>query len=89
MVRRVEGKSEIVVIPNKYKHTLDDLIDSLNTEFTDQPKSPDQLGPIDKETYNAPRSRGALLNPLEEKEDCLDKDIFVTLLELAPKTRDF
>ena len=39
VVGGAEGKSEIVAIPNKYKNTLDDLIDSSDTEFLDQPQS--------------------------------------------------
>ena len=88
MVREAEGKSEIAAILNKYKDTLDDLIDSLDTESPDQPESSDWLGPIDKRTCNVPRSRGASSSLLEEEEDRLDKDVLVTLLKLAPKTRD-
>ena len=77
-----------MAIPNKYKDTLDDLIDSLDTEFPDQPEFPDQLGPFDKGTRNAPRSRGASLSLSEKEEDCLDDDVLVTSLKLSPKTRD-
>ncbi len=38
-VRGAEGKSEIAAIPNKYKDTLDDLIDSLDTESLEAPRS--------------------------------------------------
>ncbi len=34
-----EGKSEIAAIPNKYKDTLDDLINSSNVESLKAPKS--------------------------------------------------
>ena len=81
---RGEGKSEIAEILNKYKDTLYDLIDSLDTEFSDQPESPDWPGPIDKGTRNAFRSKGALSSLLEE--DCLDEDVLVTALEQVPKT---
>ena len=87
MVGGGEGKSEIAAIPNKYKDSLDDLIDSSDTESPDQPESPDWLEPIDKGTCNVPRSRGASLSLSEEEEDCLDKDVLVTSLKLAPKTR--
>ncbi len=39
MVGGVEGKSEIAAIPNKYKDTLDDFIDSSDTESPDRPDS--------------------------------------------------
>ena len=81
-----ERKSEIVAIPNKYKDTFDDLIDSSDTEFSDQLESPDRLRPIDKGTRNTPRSRGASPSFSEEEEDCLDKDVLVTSLKLVPKT---
>lgn len=73
-------------IPNKYKNTLDDLINSSDTKSPDQPKSPDWPKPIDKGTHNARRFKGALLSL--SKEDCLDKDVLVTSLGLAPKIRD-
>ena len=85
---RGEGKSEIVAIPNKYKDTLDDLIDSSDTESPDQPESPNRLGPIDKGIHNAPRSKDASPSFSEEEEDCLDEDVLVTSLKLAHKTRD-
>ena len=88
MVREAEGKSEIAAILNKYKDTLDDLIDSLDTESPNQPESLDWLGPIDKGTRNVPRSRGTLPSFLEEEKDRLDENIFVTLLELLPKIWD-
>ena len=86
-VGKVEGRSEIAAIPNKYKNTLDNLIDSSNTKFLNQSESLDRLGPIDKGTHNVPRYRGTSPSLLEE--DCLDKNVLVTFLELAPKTQDF
>ena len=77
-----------MAIPNKYKNTFDDLIDSSDIDSPDQPESLDRLGPIDKETRNAPRFKGASPSLLEEEEDCLDQDVLVTLLKLALKTRD-
>ena len=77
-----------MVISNKYKDTLDDHIDSSDTKSPDQPESPDWLGLIEKGTRNAPRSKGASPSLLEEKEDCLDKDVLVTSLKLVPKTQD-
>ena len=81
MIRRADGKSEITAISNKYKNTLNDIIDSLDTEF------PDLSRLIDKETHNTPNSRNTSLSLLEE--DCLNKDILVTALERAPKIWDF
>ena len=43
---------------------------------------------MDKGTRNASRFKNALPSFLEKEEDCLDKNILVTLLELAPKTQD-
>ena len=77
-----------MAILNKYKDTLDDLIDSSDTESPNQPESPDRLGPIDKGTRNAPRSRGASPSLSEEEEDRLDKDVLVMSLKLVPKTWD-
>ena len=74
-----------MAIPNKYKDTLDDLIDSSDIKSPDQPESPDWLGLIDKGIRNASRSRGASPSLLEAEEDCLDKDVLVTSLKLAPK----
>ncbi len=78
-----EGKSEIVAILNKYKDTLDDLIDSSDTESPDRPDSPNWSGIFDKGPRNSPRSRDG--SPTLLEEDCLDKDVLVTSLEPAPK----
>lgn len=48
----VEGNIEILAIPNKYKESLEDLIDSLNEESQDWP------GPNDKGSCRAPRFKG-------------------------------
>ena len=62
------------------------------SEFLDQPgssnqsESPDWLGSIDKRTQNVSISRGASPSSLEE--NCLDKDILVTSLELVSRTGD-
>ena len=76
----------IMAIPNKYKNTLDDLIDSSDTESPDQPKSPDQSGSIDKMIRNSPRLTGALLSLMGE--NCLDKDVSIMVLKRALKTQD-
>ena len=76
-----------MAIPNKYKDTLDDLIDSSNIESSDQPESPDWLGPIDKGKYNSPKFRGTSSSLFEEEKNCLDEDVLVTSLELASKTQ--
>ena len=75
-----------MVIPNKYKNTLDDLIDSLNTEFLDQPDSLNWSGFIDKGSHNTLKSRGG--SSTFSEKDCLDKDISIILLEPAPKIQD-
>ena len=82
----MERKSEIAVICNKYKNTLDDLNDSLDINLLDQLKSLDWIELIDKETYNIFNSKSTSPGFLEE--DCLDKNILVMLLELAPKIWD-
>ena len=84
-----EEKSEIAAIPNKYRDTLDDLIDSSDTELPDQPESLVWLGLIDKGTRNVSRSGGAPLSLLEKKKHCLNEDVLVILLELVAKTGDF
>ncbi len=78
-----ERKSEITAIPNKYKDTLDELINSSDTESPDQSDSPDQPGLIDKGSHNAPRSKGG--SPTLLEEDRLDEDVPVTSLEPTPK----
>ncbi len=84
VVGGAEEKSEIVAIPNKYKDTLNDLIDNSDTESPDRPDSPDRPGLIDKGSRNAPRSRGS--SPTLSEEDRLDEDV---QLEPAPKIRAF
>ncbi len=79
------GKSEIAAIPNKYKDTLDNFIDSSDTESPDRSDSPDRPGLIDKGSRNASRSRGS--SPTLLEEDCLDEDVPVTSLEPTPKIR--
>ena len=80
MVRGAKGNSEIIAIPNRYKDTLSDLIDSSDAE------SLDWLRPIDKVSRNTPMSEGSPTELLEG--DCLDKDISNGSLRLAPKTRN-
>ena len=87
MIGEAEGKSKIAAIPNKYKDTLDNLIDSSDTEFPDQSEFPNWPEPIDKGTCNLLRCRDTSLSLLEE--DCLDEYVLVTALEWAPKTRNF
>ena len=74
------GNFEIVAIPNQYKDTLDDLIDSSD------PKSSDWAGPIDKRSRNAPMSKGSLADLSEG--NCADKNLSDRLSRLAPKTQD-
>lgn len=56
-----------MIILNKYKDTLNDLIDSPN------PKSLDWIGLIDERFYNALRSESSLAGL--SKKDYLDKNI--------------
>ncbi len=79
----MEEKSEVAVISNNYKDTFDDLIDSSDTKSLDRPDSLDWPGQIDKGSRNTPRSRGG--SPTLSEEDCLDEDVLITSLELAPK----
>ena len=74
------GNSEIVAIPNRYKDTLDDLIDSSD------PESPDRARPIDERSRNAPMSEGSIADCSEG--DSLDEDLLNKSSQLAPKTED-
>lgn len=49
VVGKMERKSEIAIILNKYKYTLDDLINSSDTEFSDFLDPPDWPGVIIKD----------------------------------------
>lgn len=71
-----------MVISNKYKDTLDDLIDSSDMESLNQLDFPDRSGLIDKGLGYASRSRDNSLTLLEDNQ--LDEDVSVTLLELVP-----
>ena len=83
-----EGKFEIAAIFNKYKDTLDDLIDSSDTKSPDYSDSPNWPGLIDtKGSRNAPKSKDG--SPTFLEEDCLDEDLLIMLLEPASKIRDF
>ena len=74
----MEEKFEITAIPNKYKDTLDNLINSSDTESPDQPDSPTRQGLIDKGSHNVLRSKGS--SPTLLEEDRLDENILVTLV---------
>ena len=80
-------KSEIAAISNKYIDTFDELIDSFDTKSSDHSDSPNWPRLIDKGLYNALKSKDGSSTFL--KEDCLDEDISITSLELAPKIRNF
>ncbi len=84
MIGEAKGNSEIAVIPNKYKDSFNNLIDSSNTESPDWLDSPDWPELINKRLRNALRSRGG--SPTLSKEDRLDEDV---PLEPAPKIRAF
>ena len=85
-IREIKENFEIVAIPNKYKNTLHDLIDSLDTEFSNYLNFANRAELINKGSYNAPKSRDSLPTFLEK--DCLDENISITLLEPAPKIQD-
>lgn len=74
MVGVVKKNTKIFTIPNKYKDTLDNLIDNSDEECQNWPES------IDKRLYKAPKFEDSLKGLLE-KEDISDR-----LLELVPKT---
>lgn len=104
MVGETEGKSEITAIPSRYKNTLNDLINSSDTEFLDRLESldlPESLNWL--ESPNWPESLDRLepinkgtRNALRSKralstlleEDDLDEYISVTSLKLALQTQD-
>lgn len=75
-----ERNSEIVALPNQYKDTPNDLIDSSD------PESPDRAGPIDERSRNALRSESSSADLSEG--DCLDEDVPDKSSRLAPKTGD-
>ncbi len=79
IVKGAEEKFEIIVISNKYKNSLDNLIDSSDIEFLDWPNFSDWLGLINKGPRNIPRSRSN--SPTLSNKDCLDENVPVTLLE--------
>lgn len=83
MVKGSKGKSEIAAIRNKYKDTLNDLINSSDTKFLDWLNSLDWPRLIDNGSYNVSKSRGGL--PIFSEENHLDEDVPIILLELTPK----
>ena len=87
MVGKVVKKSKILWILNKYKNTLDNLIDSLDTEFLDYLDSRNRSRLIDKGLRNALKSRDG--SPTFLEKDCLNENISITLLELAFKIQDY
>lgn len=54
--------------------------------FLDRPNSLDLLGPIDKGSHNAPRSKG--VSSTLSEEDRLDDNVLVTLCELMSTLQD-
>lgn len=79
-VGEAEGKSEITAISHKYKNTLNNFIDSSDTESSDRLDSLNRPGLIDKGLCNVSWSRGH--SPTFLEEDYFDKDILVTSLVL-------
>ena len=72
-----------MAIPNKYKDTLDDLIDSSDTESSNYPDSSNRPELINKGSCNMPKSRNG--SPMFLKDNHLDKNISITLLEPVSK----
>ena len=72
--------SKNVVCLNQYKNTLDNLIDSLD------PESTDQAGPMNERSRNALMSEGSSTDL--SKGNCLDEDLTDRLSWLAPKTKN-
>lgn len=66
-----KGKnSEIMTIPNRYKDTLDNFINSSNSKFSDWPRS------IDKRSYNILKFKNSLIGFL--RENCLNKNVLTS-----------
>ena len=86
MVGEIEGKFKIAAIPNKYKDTLDDLIDSLDIGFPDHLNSSNRPRLIDKGSRNTPKSRDGL--PTFLKKNCLDENILIMSLEPVLKIQN-
>lgn len=81
-IEEPKKKSEIIVILNIYKDTLNDFIDNLD------PKSPNWRKLIDGGLRNMYRSASSSMRLLER--GCLNKDVLnCRSIELAPKTGDF
>lgn len=78
MVRKMGKNSEIRAILNRYKNTLDEFIDSLDTKPLDWPEL------INKGLRNTPKSKSSLMGLLEG--NYLDEDISGMSLGLTPKT---
>lgn len=70
-----------MAIPNRYKDTLYDFIDSSNLKFSDW------LGLIDKRSHNKFRSKDSLADLMEE--DYWHKDVSNRSSWLALKIKDF
>ena len=82
-IGRTEGKYEIATISNKYKDTLDDLMDSSDTKSLDYLDSLNWPEFIDKESRNTPKSRD--VSPTFLEEDYLDENISIKSLKPASK----
>ena len=71
---------EIVAIPNQYKNTLDDFMDSPNPEF------PDRVGPIDESSRNALMFENSSADLL--KQDCFKENFLDRSSRLARKNKN-
>lgn len=72
--------SEIIVIPNQYKDTLDDLINSSD------PESLDWMRPIDERSRNIPISEGS--SAVLSERNSLNEDLSDRLSWVVSKTGD-
>lgn len=76
-----------MTIFNKYKIIFNNLINSSNIEFSNQPKFLDWLKSINNRIYNMLIFKNALSSFV--KKNHLNKDISIMLLRLMPKIQDF
>lgn len=76
-----------MIVSNKHKDTLDNLIDSFNIQSANLSEFLDLLKSCNKVTYNISRSKSASSTFLGK--NYLNKDIAIKLLQLEPKNQDF
>lgn len=92
MVEGIEEKSKITTIPHKYKDTLINFINSSDIDSSNWLETPELLDSpnwpalINNTSHIAYRSKSSLST--QDKENCLDKDVLVMLLDLVFKIQD-